>query len=416
MLSPALPPRTAAQAKFAVAVLGFDCVLTVLGINLAHAPILAHAASMAVLRPAWRWLLALLWLVSLVAVNSGVASRFEALAFATSVVSLCSARRVYLAILTLRANHKPSLALPLLSYCYMRLVGPPAASADLVVTPLPPTAADTPAASVTSPSIATPLGQRAPATHASTAHAPSPHEATSAADVELASLDVPSAALLHRRLAGLRRLRAHVTFHWPRASEIAAALCGALDVPAPLAGLQPSRVTRGRAGALAADANADAGAAAKAHGREEGREEGGGDELGGTGHNVAPALVESLVTSPFYEQQTAPSSAPSAAPPSAPTAPAGGTALPASRPAAEIAAEIADVGRLAANNRGRMRALSRKDVVHFYLSGSEALQAAARLVRVNTGRPLLVTFGGCAHGWTESVPAEGLALGEERCA
>lgn len=54
--------------------------------------------------------------------------------------------------------------------------------------------------------------------------------------------------------------------------------------------------------------------------------------------------------------------------------------------------------------------------VHFHLSGSEALQAAARLTRLNTGRPLLVTFGGGNHGWSDGVAAEGLALGEERYA
>ena len=43
------------------------------------------------------------------------ASRFESLALATLVVALCSARRLFLAILTIHANHKPSLVLPLLS-------------------------------------------------------------------------------------------------------------------------------------------------------------------------------------------------------------------------------------------------------------------------------------------------------------
>ena len=42
-------------------------------------------------------------------------SRYEALSFATLVVALCALRRLRVAVLTLRANHKPSLLLPLLS-------------------------------------------------------------------------------------------------------------------------------------------------------------------------------------------------------------------------------------------------------------------------------------------------------------
>eukprot|EP00908_Phaeocystis_cordata_P023337 Transcript_5763.p2 GENE.Transcript_5763~~Transcript_5763.p2 ORF type:complete len:396 (-),score=213.56 Transcript_5763:275-1462(-) len=60
--------------------------------------------------------------------------------------------------------------------------------------------------------------------------------------------------------------------------------------------------------------------------------------------------------------------------------------------------------------------LAGKEVVHFHLSSAEALMAAARLARVNTGKPLLVVFGGGAHGWVDGGAAEGLALGEERYA
>ena len=56
------------------------------------------------------------------------------------------------------------------------------------------------------------------------------------------------------------------------------------------------------------------------------------------------------------------------------------------------------------------------EVVRFHLSGTEALIAAARLVRTNTGRPLLATFGSAAHGWTDGMAAEGVSLGEERYA
>jgi len=52
------------------------------------------------------------WLLSLRAVNAAVVSRYEALAFVTLVASLCAMRRLHLAVLTLRANHKLSLVLP----------------------------------------------------------------------------------------------------------------------------------------------------------------------------------------------------------------------------------------------------------------------------------------------------------------
>ena len=86
---------------------------------------LAHASSLSLLRPAWRWLLGLCWLLSLVGVRTAVLSRFESLAFATGIVALCSARRVYLALLTLQANHKPSLALPLIAYLRQKNVPGP---------------------------------------------------------------------------------------------------------------------------------------------------------------------------------------------------------------------------------------------------------------------------------------------------
>ena len=40
-----------------------------------------------------------------------------------------------------------------------------------------------------------------------------------------------------------------------------------------------------------------------------------------------------------------------------------------------------------------LQRVAKKEAVHFYLSGSEALMAAARLCRANTGRPLLVRAG-----------------------
>ena len=64
----------------------------------------------------------------------------------------------------------------------------------------------------------------------------------------------------------------------------------------------------------------------------------------------------------------------------------------------------------------RFREISGQMDVHFHPSGSAALIASARLARVNTGKPLLVTFGGGAHGWGDGVATESLSLGEERYA
>ena len=73
------------------------------------------ASRTAVLGPSRRRTLFVAWAISLVLVNLAVISRRETLLLATFVVALCSARRIHLALLTLRANHKASLALPLLS-------------------------------------------------------------------------------------------------------------------------------------------------------------------------------------------------------------------------------------------------------------------------------------------------------------
>ena len=80
---------------------------------------------------------------------------------------------------------------------------------------------------------------------------------------------------------------------------------------------------------------------------------------------------------------------------------------------AELAEEVAGLAR---DNRERLRCISRKEELYFHLRGAEALQVAAQLLRVNTGRPLLVTFGGGAHGWSDGIASEGLALGETRYA
>ena len=145
------------------------------------------ASRTAVLGPSWRRTLFVAWAISLVLVNLAVISRRETLLLATFVVALCSARRIHLALLTLRANHKASLALPLLS----RLFG----------------------WNNTSPS---PLRR-------------------AASDTELCLLDQPTTdELVGRRRAALGELRARWVVRWPRANELAAALCGAQRDAIPL--------------------------------------------------------------------------------------------------------------------------------------------------------------------------------------
>jgi len=386
-LGAAATAYSATQAKFAVGVLALDWVLTLLGVRLAHAPVLAHASSLSLLRPTWRWLLALCWLLSLIGVRTAMLSRLESLAFATAIVALCSTRRVYLALLTLNANHKPSLALPLLAY--LRLLGPPDTA--------PPDAAE---------------------------------------DEALVALDGPTEELRRRRLVSLRTLRAQIVFRWPRANELTAALCGALDQATPLvcALRAPTRAPSvGAAGGTGAVTGAAGGAASTKGGESAGESageggenageggenagEGGesGGESGGEGGSTGSRQAEPP-TSPHLEpQSTSPATAASPGAHAAPTM----TPVP---PVAPIGPRVAlgagadDVASLAEANRAMLRRITRKEEVHFHLSGSEALQAAARLVRAHTGRPLLVTFGGAAPGWSDGVMAEGLALGEERYA
>ncbi len=64
-----------------------------------------------------------------------------------------------------------------------------------------------------------------------------------------------------------------------------------------------------------------------------------------------------------------------------------------------------------ADNVSRLQAISGQDEVSFHASGTEAVMAAVRLVRFNTGRKLLVTFSGAYHGWWDGVQP---GLGSER--
>jgi glutamate-1-semialdehyde 2,1-aminomutase len=58
-----------------------------------------------------------------------------------------------------------------------------------------------------------------------------------------------------------------------------------------------------------------------------------------------------------------------------------------------------------------LKAISGKDEVSFHMSGTEAVMAAVRLARFNTGRKHIVAFSGAYHGWWDGVQP---GLGSER--
>jgi glutamate-1-semialdehyde 2,1-aminomutase len=64
-----------------------------------------------------------------------------------------------------------------------------------------------------------------------------------------------------------------------------------------------------------------------------------------------------------------------------------------------------------ADNIARLRGISGLDEVSFHMSGTEAVMAAVRLARFNTGRTLIVCFSGAYHGWWDGVQP---GLGSER--
>jgi glutamate-1-semialdehyde 2,1-aminomutase len=66
---------------------------------------------------------------------------------------------------------------------------------------------------------------------------------------------------------------------------------------------------------------------------------------------------------------------------------------------------------MTAENIARLRRISGLDEVSFHMSGTEAVMAAVRLARFNTGRPLIVSFSGAYHGWWDGVQP---GLGSER--
>jgi glutamate-1-semialdehyde 2,1-aminomutase len=64
-----------------------------------------------------------------------------------------------------------------------------------------------------------------------------------------------------------------------------------------------------------------------------------------------------------------------------------------------------------AENIALLRRISGLDEVSFHMSGTEAVMAAVRLARFNTGRKLIVCFSGAYHGWWDGVQP---GLGSER--
>jgi glutamate-1-semialdehyde 2,1-aminomutase len=64
-----------------------------------------------------------------------------------------------------------------------------------------------------------------------------------------------------------------------------------------------------------------------------------------------------------------------------------------------------------AENIELLRRISGLDEVSFHMSGTEAVMAAVRLARFNTGRKLIVCFAGAYHGWWDGVQP---GLGSER--
>jgi len=64
-----------------------------------------------------------------------------------------------------------------------------------------------------------------------------------------------------------------------------------------------------------------------------------------------------------------------------------------------------------AENIALLKRISGQDEVSFHASGTEAVMAAVRMARFNTGRRKIVCFGGAYHGWWDGVQP---GLGSER--
>jgi glutamate-1-semialdehyde 2,1-aminomutase len=77
----------------------------------------------------------------------------------------------------------------------------------------------------------------------------------------------------------------------------------------------------------------------------------------------------------------------------------------------ELGMVLGPLHPVVADNIAKLKAISGLDEVSFHMSGTEAVMAAARLARFNTGRKLIVCFSGAYHGWWDGVQP---GLGSER--
>ncbi len=77
----------------------------------------------------------------------------------------------------------------------------------------------------------------------------------------------------------------------------------------------------------------------------------------------------------------------------------------------ELGLVLGPLHPVVADNIARLKAISKLDEVSFHMSGTEAVMAAVRLARFNTGRKLIVCFSGAYHGWWDGVQP---GLGSER--
>jgi len=77
----------------------------------------------------------------------------------------------------------------------------------------------------------------------------------------------------------------------------------------------------------------------------------------------------------------------------------------------ELGAVLGPLHPIVSENIDVLRSISGQDDVSFHMSGTEAVMAAVRLARFNTGRKLIVCFSGAYHGWWDGVVP---GLGNER--
>jgi len=77
----------------------------------------------------------------------------------------------------------------------------------------------------------------------------------------------------------------------------------------------------------------------------------------------------------------------------------------------ELGPVLGPIHPLVADNIARLKQISGCDEVSFHASGTEAVMAAVRLARFNTGRKLIVSFSGAYHGWWDGVQP---GIGSER--